>query len=806
MYAHVIVDAGAPGLTQPFTYRIPEDLHDRVLRGTCVVVPFSGRELVGYVFDITDSAPDVEQVKDILAVVPEACALPSALLDLARWISDYYASSLAHTVRAMVPGVMSASMAHKVRLHDPQRVSRSSPNQQRLIEVLTALGGEAEVDALKARLNIDGFSATLRQLKSRGAIEVVYRLQLPRVRTLTVRGVRLSDEEAIEPDELESRAPKQAALLRELSRADSPLRQAELLRRTNSSSSPIRALVEKGLAEKVDITIRREPLKPHLPPRVAEVEPTPDQEEALRVIRGASRGVTLVHGVTGSGKTEVYLRAIADVLERGQSCIALVPEISLTTHLMTAYLSRFGDSIAILHSGLSAGERHDEWRRIESGEARIVLGARSAIFAPVRNLGLVVMDEEHEPSYKQDNAPRYHARSVAERRTSAEGASLILGSATPSIETFHRASTGEIALATLTRRIDDRPMPAVRSVDLREQFERGRRSFFSEELQAAVADRLARGEQVILFVNRRGYASFILCRTCGYTARCSNCDVSLTYHAGARQLRCHHCNSCQPAPTVCPQCGGPHIRQFGVGTERVEAETKTLFPEANVIRMDSDTTSRKGSLLRLLRAFEQGEAQILIGTQMVAKGFDFPNVTLVGVISADTALHMPDFRAAERTFQLLTQVSGRAGRGDVPGEVIVQSFSSDHYAVRTAALHDYTAFYEQEIEFRRELSYPPFSRLINVVSSDPVSGYAEGRLRDIARRMEGRIPEDVEMLGPAPAPMSKLKGLFRWHILLRDRRPRADQELQRVLEEVLAGMPSSARTGLTIDVEPSTML
>jgi primosomal protein N' (replication factor Y) len=790
---------------------VPDELESEVHSGVCVAVPFSGRELVGYILELTDTAPDIGEIKDLAAVIPDACVLSPPLMAVARWMSGYYSSSLAHAVRAVVPEVMSATVASTVRLVDPGKVSPSSARQSRLVEVLADMGGEADADTLRARAKIESFVPTLRQLRNRGAVEVVRALELPKARPLIVRGVQAAKDGLPEPEEIAPRAPKQAALLKELAGSEGPVRQAELLRRVGASASPVRALVDKGFAEKVDLRVRREPLRPKAGAGLVDLELTEEQREALipiiESIRSGTPRTTLLYGVTGSGKTEVYLRSIAEVLDRGGSCIALVPEISLTAHLMGAYHSRFGDRIAILHSRLSTGERHDEWRRIESGEARVVLGARSAVFAPVRDLGLIVVDEEHEPSYKQDHSPRYHARRVAEERAGAENASVILGSATPSVETFRRASVGEIGLQTLSKRIDDRPMPTVRLVDLREEFEAGRRSFFSGHLQEAVAQRLASCQQVILFVNRRGYASFVLCRTCGYTARCGNCDVSLTLHAAQRMLRCHHCNESHPAPTICPKCGGPHIRQFGVGTERVEEETRKLFPAASVIRMDSDTTSRKGSHFRLLEMFGEGKADILVGTQMVAKGFDFPNVTLVGVISADTSLHMPDFRAAERTFQLLTQVSGRAGRGDIPGEVIVQSFSTEHYAVLAAVQQDYMRFYEQEIEFRRELSYPPFAQLVNIVSSDPIDGYAEGRLGDLAARIGERMQgEGVDMLGPAPAPISKLKGLYRWHLLLRDRRSHPAGDLQRIIQDALDEIPVTGRTGLTVDVDPLTML
>lgn len=803
MYANVIVDADAPGLSQSFTYHVPDGM--AVFVGACVAVPFGGREMVGYIVSLAESAPDVENIKDITTIIPSACSLNPSLLHLAYWISDHYTAPLAHSIRAIMPEVMSATISSTVRLLDPAKVSAASPNQQRLVSVLADMGGEADADTLRAKAKIDKFSPTLRQLKNRGVVEVIRALELPKARYHNVRGLAIIEDEQLSADDLVSRAPKQAAMLKELAGSENPIRQAELLKRVGSSSSPAQGLVKKGLAEKVNLRIRREPYKSGMANFPTDLKPTEAQENALRTISDGAPQTTLLYGITSSGKTEVYLRSIADVLESGKSCIALTPEISLTTHLMDAYVSRFGDQIAILHSKLSVGERHDEWRRIESGEARVVLGPRSAVFAPVQNLGLIVVDEEHEPSYKQENSPRYNARMTAEERARFEGASVILGSATPSVETYYRALAGDMKLAVLGKRIDDRPLPTVHSVDLREEYEQGRRNVFSEPLHEAIADRLNKKEQIILFVNRRGYASFILCRSCGYTAKCENCAVSLTYHFGAKMLRCHHCNASHPAPTVCPNCGGLHIRQFGIGTERVEEEVRKVFPDASVIRMDSDTTSRKGSHSRLLNTFREGKADILVGTQMVAKGLDFPNVTLVGVISADTTLNLPDFRAAERTFQLLTQVSGRAGRGQIPGEVVVQSFSPEHYAVQAASRQDYVGFYNQEIEYRRELSYPPFSRLVNIVSTDPIDSYAEERLNEFAEVLRERISDDlIEILGPAPAPISKLKGLYRRHLLIKDRRQ--GDGLSSVVRDALENMPSDTRAGLTLDVDPQTML
>ena len=806
----MIVDADAPGLSQPYTYRVPDELSGAVFVGACVAVPFGGRDLVGYVVELSETAPEIAEIKDISAVIPDACGLNPPLIHLACWMSDYYLAPLAHSARAAVPEVMSATVSSAVRLLDPSKAASNSRNQRKIVELLGSLGGSADADTLRRRLRIDGFSPALRQLRSRGAVEVTRALELPKARPLIVRGLEAIDDEGIpEPDDIARRAPKQAAILRELSDSDAPVRQSEVIARVGSSTSPARALVRKGFARKVDMRLRRKPFESADFAEAKELTPTVEQAEALKMIGAGIEpgppGTTLLFGITGSGKTEVYLRSIEKVLERGGTCISLVPEISLTTHLMDAYVSRFGDRIAILHSRLSTGERHDEWRRIENGEATVVLGPRSAVFAPVGNLGLVVVDEEHEPSYKQENSPRYNARSAAEERARIEGASVVLGSATPAIETYHRALAGGINLTTLEKRIDDRPLPEVEIIDLREEFEAGRRSIFSGRLSEAIADRLSKREQVILFVNRRGFASLILCRTCGYTAQCSNCAVSMTLHAQTRLLRCHHCNASRPAPTECPSCGGPHVRQFGVGTERVEIEAKSAFPGANVIRMDSDTVTRKGAHARLLGEFGRGEADILVGTQMVAKGLDFPNVTLVGVVSADTSLHLPDFRAAERTFQLLTQVGGRAGRGDIPGEVVIQSFSPEHYAIQAAARRDYRSFYDEEIEFRRELGYPPFARLINAVSSDPVDGYAQSRIEEFAHRVRLHLGDSAEILGPSPAPLSKLKGLYRWHVLIKDRSADGDG-VRHAVAEAHAEMPAASRAGLILDVDPQSML
>jgi len=806
LYANVIVDAHGVGGT--FTYGIPTDIEGAVKPGICVAVSFSNREHVGYVLSLTDVPPEVSKLKYISGVIPDAQRLPGELLSLACFLSDYYIVPLPQAVRAMVPEAMSGSVATVVRLLDAGKASPGSPKQLKVVEALSDLGGEADLDLLRKKAKTDDFGVALRQLRQRKAVEVVRTLDLPKARPKIVQGVRPTFTSAeVNP----ARAPKQARILEELLETGE-VRQAELLRKTQSSSSPLRSLLAKGLAEKTAIRLQRRPFGNYQQTKPC-LRLTEEQEQALALIENTPSErprIVLVHGVTASGKTEIYLHSIESVLRQRRTALILVPEVALTTHMLERYASRLGDQVAVLHSRLSFGERYDECKRIENGEASVVIGPRSAVFAPLSNLGLVVIDEEHEPSFKQENTPRYDARKLAEERAVREGASVILGSATPSVESYYRAVSGDIALATLTRRVDNRPMPTVRIIDQRVEFEQGRRYVLSEPLRDGIAERLKRREQVLLFINRRGYASFLLCRSCGYVPKCPNCDVAYTYHLGPRTLRCHHCNTITRAPGTCPNCGDARIRQFGIGTQKVEEEVRQVFPDARPLRMDHDTTLRKGTYASILKAFHEGEANILVGTQMIAKGFDFPNVTLVGVINADTALHIPDFRSSERTFQILAQVSGRAGRGESPGEVIIQTFSPDHYAITAASNHDYLGFYNREIEHRRELSYPPFSRLVNVISSDPIDGTAEGRIQTFAseflRRLEqsgAELQDFIDVLGPAPAPQAKLKGLYRWHMCIRDR---GSSGLHGLLRDVLSSLPHSVAGGIVLDVDPVTML
>ncbi|AQS59049.1 primosomal protein N' [Desulforamulus ferrireducens] len=598
-----------------------------------------------------------------------------------------------------------------------------------------------------------------------------------------------------------SKAPKQKEAL-ELAMLNPGLTKNQLSQLAGVSLSVVNALLAKGYLKEVPVHGVTNDAPVDWPKLTLEqVSAVQQVKEALNTKQPSA---WLLYGVTGSGKTEVYLRTIKEVLRQQRQAIVLVPEISLTPQMVERFRSRFGDKVALLHSGLSQGERYAEKERIKSGEAAVVLGARSAIFAPTPDLGLIIIDEEHETSYKQEETPKYHAREVALQRAAQCKAAVILGSATPALESFCRARPGgPYKLLTLTKRIEDRALPSIQIVDLRQELSLGNRSIFSLTLQRALARRLANQEKCILFLNRRGLASIVVCRQCGQVMKCPRCDISLTLHSDG-WLKCHYCSHQTRSPASCPHCSSRIIRSFGIGTQRVEEEMKRLFPSCQVLRMDADTTTRKGSHEELLDAFIHGEAQVLIGTQMIAKGLDIPQVTLVGVISADITLHMPDFRAAERTFQLLTQVAGRAGRGKTPGEVIIQTYDPAHFSIKAAQKHDYLKFYQQEMITRQALQYPPFSHLIRVLFSGineaDVMAAAQWWQDQLAAAKQAAGFSQVEILGPAPAGIPKIKDRYRWQLIIKGT---MSKEIRNIAAKVLeqAGLRFK-QVAVSIDVDP----
>ena len=533
--------------------------------------------------------------------------------------------------------------------------------------------------------------------------------------------------------------------------------------------------------------------------------PTPEQKEALRSIKGCmdkkEYKVFLLHGVTGSGKTEVYLQSIAHAMDLGRSSIVLVPEISLTPQTVARFKARFGDQIAVLHSRLTGSRRVNEWRRLASGEARIVVGARSAIFAPLKNLGLVVVDEEHETSYKQDVAPRYNAREVAIKRSEISDAVIILGSATPSLESFYAAKTDRYKLVELPERIDSRNLPEVEIVDMREELTKVKKfPIFSQNLKIWIEKDVSEGKQVILFLNRRGFSTFISCRKCGYVLTCKRCNVSLTYHFHTKSLSCHHCNYKIDPPSICPECNSSYVKYWGMGTEKIESEIHRLFPRARIARMDTDTTKVRGTHEKVLTKFKDHKIDILIGTQMIAKGLDFPKVTLVGVVSADTALNLPDFRAGERTFNLLTQVAGRAGRGDLGGKVIIQTYTPAHYAIQAAKNHDYNSFFDKELSFRKDLELPPFSHMIALTLKGRREENVIKEAEALRQRLEKKNQDGkVKITGPAPDPVSRIKGMYRWNLYLSSD---SVEDGTSLLKKVLGNRRKEKGIIIAVDVEP----
>lgn len=631
----------------------------------------------------------------------------------------------------------------------------------------------------------------------------VFKSMLPvMVRQITPKKDELKYVKLIKPKEdislIEKRAPKQAEVLRILNSQSTAMKLMDLARMAKTTPGIINALHKKGLVEIFASRIDKDPYRLETFQTTFPHQLNAEQSNAYNLVKGMSSGAILLQGVTGSGKTEIYLWAISDMLSNGKGAIVVVPEISLTPQTVERFKSRFvSENVAVLHSKLSFGERYDQWQKIYEGKARIVIGARSAIFAPVKNLGLIVVDEEHEKTYKQEEEPRYHARDVAVKRGEIENALVILGSATPSLESSYLAQKGEYKLVKLTKRIDNRPLANVKVINLKEEIKKYQRMFtFSPALITRIRDRLQKKQQIILFLNRRGFSPFIICRHCGFVIRCHHCTTALTYHQLGDRLMCHTCGYTEIPPKICPECKDPHIRFSGIGTQRVESQIAKFFPYAKIKRMDTDVTTIKGIHKKILDEFKRGDIDILVGTQMIAKGLDFPNVTLVGVITADVALHLPDFRAGEHTFQLLTQVAGRAGRGEVPGEVIIQTMTPDHPAIKTASTQDYDKFAESEMAIRKDLDYPPYEHFINITFRSRNPQKAELVARRYQKILEGST---VKVFGPIPAPISLLRGYYRWQILLR----------APAVEEMLPPLKKFDKHEgviITIDVDPISML
>ncbi len=814
----------AVALQELYSYLVPVELVPEAALGRCALVSFHGREVLGIVARLRTCQPgEMESFKPISLFVEGEVTIDGPRLQLAEWMAAEYHAPLSRCVNLLAPVQMHARIQKVVRL-TPQADQRelfedeALSVEQRLLNLLRDAGGELPEAGLKARIPASQLSIAIQKLKRRNLLVEASVVKLPSTRQKLVQHAELACSHALAEELMEGlkhRAPKQAALLAHLMQPDHavvPL--AELLELLHTTRSAAKSLSDKGIIRITDRAVRRDPftMVDAALKKAAmhhEFELTSDQAEVLDTINTgldtSEFRQWLLFGVTASGKTEVYLRAIEHCLKQGRSALLLVPEIALTSQLVQAVRERFGELAAVLHSALSNGQRFDEWQRVAEGEAPVVVGARSAVFAPLKHMGLIILDEEHEATYKQqDHSPRYHARDVALFRAKQAGAVLLLGSATPSIESYYHAEQAE-QLLCLPSRVSGNAMPEVHIVDMREA-SRVKNSIFSSALANAITDTLRWREQVILLINRRAWAMFVMCRKCGTAIKCNQCAVSLAYHKADGLLRCHHCDYSIPLPDKCPTCQAPNPLPFGLGTERVEEEVQRLFPDARILRMDRDTTQRQGSHHELLAQFRAHEADILIGTQMVAKGLDFPNVTLVGVVMADSGLNLPDFRASERTFQLLTQVAGRAGRSQRPGLVFVQSFNPEHEAVVCASQHDYLGFYQHEIPLRRQLGYPPFSRLANLVVNSEVEADAKVGAAELVLRLAEMVQfrnTKALLMGPAPAPLSRVRGVYRYHCLVKVQQP---SELPALLEAALPRITLPEGCQLSIDIDPTSTL
>jgi len=738
-YVRVIIDRA---IHRELDYTVPDSLTGRIGIGSRVRVPFRDKSALATVVAVPEHS-EAKGIRSIEAIVGEAPVLSEQLLELARWIGTYYCCPVETVMRSMLP-------------------------------------------------------------------QVIRRAEIGWKKQFFVQPGRKVDREEVE--KLRRRAPRQAELLDAISKLETPIRAADLLRQTALDNQTLRALVKRGLAEQAVVR------DPHADEQFIATSNLVLNEEQSRALKQITQALDspenaqpiLLHGVTGSGKTEIYLQAIRATLDRGRTAIVLVPEISLTPQTVERFKGRFAnmpDAVAVLHSHLSEGERHDEWHKIHSGRARIVIGARSAVFAPLKDLGLIVVDEEHETTYKQEEAPRYHARDVAVVRAKMEKCVAVLGSATPSLESYHNAAIGKYRLLTLTQRVDQKQMPLMRIVDLRQERRKEKKAaILSEKLSQAIADRLEKREQTILFLNRRGFSTSLLCSNCGEARNCPNCSVALTFHrhpAVPGRLSCHLCGHTAAVPKKCPACGQDALIYYGFGTEKVESTVAQIFPKAVVRRMDADSMTRKEAYRETLRNFRTGKIDILVGTQMIAKGLHFPNVTLVGIINADLALHLPDFRAGERTFQLLTQVAGRAGRGETSGEVFVQTYTPFSPSIQFARHHDFAGYFQQELEFRDRCDFPPFKHAILITVRSAHEGRAKLSAETLKRRLKEALPEEFILGDAAAAPLEKLQGQFRFHILIRGA---AIMRLSRLVRETLDKLPFPEDVTVTVDVDPHQLL
>ncbi|KNF08737.1 primosomal protein N [Gottschalkia purinilytica] len=784
LYAEIIIDNMSVNTDRLYTYLIPEKYINKAKKGMRVLVPFGmgNKTIEGVIVNITDKIQfESSKVKSIKHFIDEIPILSENMIELIKWMKDKYLCRYIEVLKTVIPtGIMNKSKKYVklVENIENERLNSITSKNQKNILIYLQEHGEIELQTLSQELQIKNILSSIDALNKKNLIEVIEKVGQEVNKKYVKYVYRNFSKENLQSiiNTLSKNAIKQIDILKFITNIDCiPLK--ELIEKTNSNLSSINSLKKKEYLKILEKEETRNAITRDIS-TYKKFKLTNQQESCVNTIYddflNKENNKYLLHGVTGSGKTEVYLQIIEKILELGKETIVLVPEISLTPQTVERFVGRFGDKVAVLHSRLSLGERYDEWRKIKEKKVKIVVGARSAIFAPFENLGLIIIDEEHETSYKSSMNPKYSAIEVAEKRCNIEGATLILGSATPDIESYYRAKKGELKLLTLPNRINNKKLPHIEIVDMRTELHNGNKSIFSKKLYEEIYNNLKNKNQTILFLNRRGFSTFVSCRECGYVAKCENCDISLTYHASLNRLICHYCGTTMTLPSLCPECKSKYIRHFGIGTQKVEEMIKKYFPEARVARMDIDTTTKKGSHERILDTFKKGKVDILIGTQMISKGLDFPNVTLVGIIIADTSLNLPDFKSPERTFQLLTQVGGRAGRSDLEGRVILQTYEPEHYSILTAKTHDYNSFYDKEILLRKEFGYPPFKDIISIVISsekeEKAFNMAKNLFDSIISNMKSETGKEFpkeKILGPNQALIYKLKNKFRWQIILK---------------------------------------
>ncbi|HBC4360066.1 TPA: primosomal protein N' [Enterococcus faecalis] len=806
--AKVIVDVPTMQTDQPFTYLVPENLNEQLAVGMRVEVPFGNgnRHVQGFVLAIEPMAATVldetnVQLKELVAVLDLKPVLNTEMLALADYMKEKTFAFKITCLQTMLPSVMRADYQKYIYLTD----ELSEELQDQLFYGLE----EISWDQAQER----GLLPQLMALRKQQKVDIRYEVTT-RNKVKMVRFIQAAKEfEQLEEIRLGLRkgAKKKEQLLYYLQRLGTEkVTAVKEMKELGFSTALLNEAAKNGWLTFIEKEAYRDPFANQTFEKTTALSLNAEQQVAvetiLQSVQEQQSQTYLLEGITGSGKTEVYLQVIAEVLNQGKTAIMLVPEISLTPQMVQRFKSRFGEHVAVMHSGLSQGEKYDEWRKIERGEAEVVVGARSAIFAPIENIGVIIVDEEHEASYKQEETPRYHARDLAIWRSEYHHCPVVLGSATPSLESRARAQKNVYQRLRLTQRANQAAtLPTIDIVDMRQEVENGNVSSFSMSLQEKLQERLEKNEQSVLLLNRRGYSSFVMCRDCGYVLPCPNCDISLTLHMDSKTMKCHYCGHEERIPYRCPNCGQDKIRYYGTGTQKVEEELQTLLPDSRILRMDVDTTRRKGAHEKILRTFGEGQADILLGTQMIAKGLDFPNVTLVGVLNADTALNLPDFRSSERTFQLLTQVSGRAGRAEKPGEVIIQSFNPEHYAIQLAKAQDYEDFYTKEMYIRHRGDYPPYYFTVQITASHPEENEAAKQMFQIATKLKQGLSPQAILLGPTPNAIMRVNNRYFYQVIIKYKQ---EPMLQPLLKEILTDTQRATARGLklSIDAEPMNFI